>query len=70
MELVFLGLRRTRGIDEDVFRDRCGIRFIDYVKVEKLRAFEQQGLLAYAKPFWEPTKKGILLADGMARELV
>jgi oxygen-independent coproporphyrinogen III oxidase len=69
-EMLFLGLRRVKGIDENDFRKRCGVEFVDYVNCEKLDLFEKQGLLAYKKPFWVPTKRGLLMADGMARELV
>jgi oxygen-independent coproporphyrinogen-3 oxidase len=69
MEMVFLGLRRVRGIDEEAFKTRCGADIFDYVNRDKLYAFMEEGLLTYNKPFWAPTKKGLLLADAMAREL-
>jgi coproporphyrinogen III oxidase-like Fe-S oxidoreductase len=69
-EILFLGLRRVKGINVDVFRKRCGADFVGYVNREKLNLFEEKGLLVYKKPFWAPTKKGMLMADAMARELV
>lgn len=69
-ETLFLGLRTLKGIDEDVFKKRCGMELVDYVNREKLTLFKQQGLLAYKKPFWAPTKRGLLMADAIARELV
>lgn len=69
-ETLFLGLRTVKGIDEDAFKERYGREFGDYVNREKLELFEKQGLLIYKKPFWVPTKKGLLMADAMARELV
>jgi oxygen-independent coproporphyrinogen III oxidase len=68
-EMLFLGLRRAKGIDEEAFKQRCGVDFVDYVNNDKLDLFQQKGLIVFDKPFWKPTKKGLLLADAMARYL-
>jgi oxygen-independent coproporphyrinogen III oxidase len=69
-EMVFLGLRRAKGIDECAFYEKCGRKFKDVVDRQKLEYLTQQGLIMYEKPFWRPTTKGMLRADGMARELL
>jgi oxygen-independent coproporphyrinogen-3 oxidase len=68
-EMVFLGLRRARGIDEMRFMEKCGTSLIEMVESKKLEYFQRAGLIQYEKPFWRPTPKGMLMADGMAREL-
>jgi oxygen-independent coproporphyrinogen III oxidase len=70
MEMVFLGLRRADGIDEERFKVICGNSFEKIVDGKKLEYYRQQGLIRYDKPFWRPTPQGMLLADGMARGLV
>jgi coproporphyrinogen III oxidase-like Fe-S oxidoreductase len=70
LEMLFLGLRRTKGIDEDDFARCCGKAFVKYVDARKLQGFADQGLLENRKPFWAPTAEGLMFADAMARELV
>jgi oxygen-independent coproporphyrinogen-3 oxidase len=70
IEMIFLGLRRVRGINETEFQEKCGMPFIDYVNKKKLATFIGRGLLTYEKPFWKPTRQGLLMADGIARELL
>jgi oxygen-independent coproporphyrinogen III oxidase len=70
MEMLFLGLRTVRGINEDVFAEKCGKSLMDFVDKEKIDALVNSGLLYYEKPFWKPTKKGLLMADGIAREII
>lgn len=69
-EMLFLGLRRVKGLDENIFKERCGREFVDYVNRQKPNLYEEKGLLVYKKPFWAPTKRGLLMADAMARGLV
>jgi oxygen-independent coproporphyrinogen-3 oxidase len=69
-EIVFLGLRRTKGINEMTFMEKCGLILHNFIDKQKLEYYEQQGLIRYEKPFWRPTAKGMLVADAMARELV
>ncbi|MGA2507598.1 MAG: radical SAM family heme chaperone HemW [Chitinispirillaceae bacterium] len=70
MEMIFLGLRRVQGINEKEFQENCGMPFADYVNKKKLATFMGRGLLTYEKPFWKPTRQGLLMADGIARELL
>lgn len=70
MEMVFLGLRRINGIDEDRFEEICGNLFENIVDSKKLEYYQQQGLIWHEKPFWRPTPQGMLMADGMARGLM
>jgi len=70
MEMVFLGLRRVQGINEVVFKEKCGIKFDKFIKKEKIEHFVGRGLLSYEKPFWKPTRKGLLMADAIAREII
>jgi oxygen-independent coproporphyrinogen-3 oxidase len=68
-EMVFLGLRKAQGIDENLFYEKCGKIFTEIVDSQKLEYYQSQGLIQYQKPFWQPTMQGMLVADGMAREL-
>lgn len=69
-EMVFLGLRRTKGINEEVFRERCGMLFADFVRRDVLDDLVQQGLLCYEKPFWKPAGTGLLMADSITGKLL
>lgn len=69
-EMVFLGLRRVCGINEDDFEEKTGFNFKEYADKEKLDLFQKQDLLDYSKPWWRLTGKGLLLADGISRELI
>jgi oxygen-independent coproporphyrinogen-3 oxidase len=68
-EMIFLGLRRIRGIDEERFGILTRMNFIDCVNKEKLEIFLSTGRIAYEKPRWYATEEGLLYADGMARDL-
>jgi oxygen-independent coproporphyrinogen III oxidase len=70
MEMVFLGLRRADGINEALFQEKCGISFDAFINRKKRAAFVDRGLLSYQKPFWKPSRQGLLMADAMARELI
>jgi oxygen-independent coproporphyrinogen-3 oxidase len=70
MEMVFLGLRRTNGVNEERFKEKCGIFFENIVDGKKLEYYRQKGLIRHEKPFWRPTPQGMLMADGMARGLM
>ena len=70
MEMLFLGLRRTDGVNEDHFKANCGSLFECFVDYQKLEYYLQKGLIRYNKPFWQPTAEGMLMADGMARDLM
>jgi coproporphyrinogen III oxidase-like Fe-S oxidoreductase len=60
----------VEGVHEEEFRIKTGTSFSDVTEKEKLAALIKDGLLAYEKPFWRPTKKGLLMADALAREIV
>jgi oxygen-independent coproporphyrinogen III oxidase len=68
-EILFLGLRRVEGINVDFFHEKTGTAFEDKVAGEKLKKFCREGYLLFDPPCWRPTKKGLLFADFMAREL-
>ncbi|MBN2036635.1 MAG: radical SAM family heme chaperone HemW [Chitinispirillaceae bacterium] len=69
-EMLFLGLRRSDGINENNFVEKSGYVFLEYIHRQKIEEFEKQGLLRYAKPYWRPSSKGMLMADAMARALI
>ena len=69
-ERLFLGLRRSAGIDRDAFEKNCGIKFGEFAGKEKIAEFVRQELLIDRRPFLAPTEKGMLVADAMARELL
>jgi oxygen-independent coproporphyrinogen III oxidase len=69
MEMIFLGLRTVRGVNEDRIAENCGKLFSDFAKKEKLAELISRGLLFYEKPFWKTTRKGLLMADAIAREI-
>lgn len=68
-EMIFLGLRRTKGIDEIKFEQNTGMPFSRWVNKENLEKFISLEWIVYDKPYWRPTEKGLLFADGMAVEL-
>ncbi len=70
MEIVFLGLRKVQGINEAFFQESCGIAFADFIQKDSIGQFVNRGLLEYEKPFWKPTRKGLLMADAIAREIL
>ncbi|MBN2037637.1 MAG: radical SAM family heme chaperone HemW [Chitinispirillaceae bacterium] len=69
-EMLLMGLRRADGIDEERFAEKCGKNLEKIIDSQKLGFFKEQGLVRYEKPFWRPTAMGMLMADGMARELM
>ena len=70
MEMLFLGLRTVRGIDENRFFRICGKSLMDSVNKKKFDMLVKRGLLSYEKSFWKPTKNGLLTADAIAREII
>jgi putative oxygen-independent coproporphyrinogen III oxidase len=70
LELLFLGLRTVRGINEEEFKIKTLKSFSDFTDKEKIAECVSRGLLCYEKPFWKPTRKGLLMADGIAREII
>jgi len=68
-EMLFLGLRQNRGLDETAFLKKTGVAFTDWVDAAVLQRFIDEGYLRYNAPWWQPTEKGLLSADYCAREL-
>lgn len=68
-EMIFLGLRRSIGLNEEDLRIRTGEILTDNGRSEKLENFISAGYLVYEPPWWRPTEKGMLYADAMARDL-
>lgn len=68
-EMLFVGMRRIAGIDSERFEKLSGIPFFRFISKERLEDFCKDGLLEHDPPYWKPTRKGLLFADFMAREL-
>ena len=68
--MVFLGLRRAKGIDLEAFREKCGRDFDDFADNRKIAGFIDRGLLRFEGPFLRPTVKGLLVADAMAAAII
>jgi oxygen-independent coproporphyrinogen-3 oxidase len=69
-EMLFLGLRRSAGINKVTFKENCGIEFSEFANTEKIAEFIRKGLLIENGPIFMPTERGMLFADAMARELL
>lgn len=69
-EILFLGLRRQSGIDEEHYKQRTGKPFYSATTKMKLDQFLNSGYLVYENPFWRPTEKGMLFADTITRDLI
>ena len=68
-EMIFLGFRQKRGLNEDDFLRNTGKRFDQRVGEALLQRFIAEKYLLYSKPWWIPTEKGMRNADFLAREL-
>jgi oxygen-independent coproporphyrinogen-3 oxidase len=68
-ELLFLGLRRQIGINEQMFQSHTGKSFYNSNTKEKIDSFVDRGYLIYDSPWWRPTELGMHYADTMARDL-
>ena len=68
-EMLFLGLRRSDGIDTEVFEKRTGKEFSAHEDMKKIEAFISKGWLQYRNSRYLVTPSGLLFADTMAREL-
>lgn len=68
-EMLFLGLRRSDGIDIEVFEERTGKEFSTLVDMKKIEKFICMGWLQYRNSVYLVTPSGLLFADTMAREL-
>jgi len=68
-EMIFLGLRRNDGINELLFEKRTGMKFIERAGEALLQKFVKRQLLTYNPPWWQPTERGMLCAEYLAREM-
>jgi oxygen-independent coproporphyrinogen-3 oxidase len=68
-EMIFLGLRKSDGINESVYKNSTGQTFVSDNNRPLLDKYIRSGFLTYDAPFWKPTEKGMLFADGMASNL-
>jgi oxygen-independent coproporphyrinogen III oxidase len=69
-EMIFLGLRRADGINELQYKNCTGQMFASDNNRLLLDKYIKSGYLTYKAPFWKPTEKGMLFADGMASSLM
>jgi oxygen-independent coproporphyrinogen-3 oxidase len=69
-EMIFLGLRTTDGINEDTFYEKTGELFNSGERTAVLKQWQDCGLLEYWQPYWKLTAEGLMMADGLARELM
>ncbi len=65
IEAVYLGLRKTEGIDLDLFERRFGTSFSDLFE-EELKNFEEKGFLKVTEHCCALTPKGMLFLDSIA----
>ncbi len=68
-EAVILGLRKLKGINVAEYERRFGFNVFSYYG-ESLSRLLDQGLLEYCQGYLRLSKRGILLANVVARELV
>lgn len=69
-EIIFLGVRRSDGIDEVEFFNKTGFDFQDYAGSHKLTLLLDNNLLTRNGRFWKPSDQGLLRADAIARDLI
>ena len=68
IETVYLGLRRTDGIDLDVFEHRFGTSFFK-LREKELKTFEEKKYLQTTQNRCTLTPKGMLFLDSIASAL-
>jgi len=61
-EAVFLGLRKTKGIELEPFKQKYGIDIIASYSVE-INNLEEAGLIEVNNGFIKLTRKGLLLSN-------
>jgi oxygen-independent coproporphyrinogen-3 oxidase len=69
-EMIFLGVRRSGGIDSEQFHEKTGFNFEEYAGKVKLDQMIENGVLINNGSRWQPTEKGMLVSDAIARELI
>jgi oxygen-independent coproporphyrinogen III oxidase len=70
MEMIFLGLRTSDGIDERVFYEKTGAVFFTPERRIAMNSLIERNMLEYCPPYIRPTGKGMDFADAVALELV
>jgi oxygen-independent coproporphyrinogen-3 oxidase len=68
-EMAFLRLRTADGLNEEMFREKTSMDFTTWAGAERLRRFAGERLLIHQPPWWRPSRRGMLCADYIAREL-
>ncbi len=68
LESVWFGLRRTAGIDIAALRARTGIDLLVH-NAQILQRFADEGLLIVTPDRIQPTRRGLALAEHLAREI-
>ncbi|MFW5813747.1 MAG: radical SAM family heme chaperone HemW [Fibrobacterota bacterium] len=69
-EMLFLGLRNAGGLDEVEFERKTGLSLTGQGRNELLSEYSGSGLLRKRGRKWIPTSRGMLFAEGMARNLL
>lgn len=69
-ELLFLGLRTTRGIDINWFEEKTKSIFFTKKRSAVVKKLVLEKLLVRNGNFLSPTKRGVLFADGIVQMLV
>jgi oxygen-independent coproporphyrinogen-3 oxidase len=69
-EMIFLGVRRSDGIDSEQFCEKTGFCFEEYAGKIKLDQMIENGVLVNNGTVWRPTEKGLLVSDAIARDLI
>lgn len=68
-EAILLGLRTVEGIDERRYRRLTGDELASGRRRRVLQRLSSEGYLVHREEAWRPTRKGLLVADALAREL-
>lgn len=68
-EFFFLGLRKTEGVSDTLFREQFGASISDLYPA-RIEVLTEQGLLEWRGEYLALTSKGYLLADSVIEEFV
>ncbi len=69
-EMIFLGLRRSEGIDETDYFARVGDQFVNKTRSMILDNYLSGGMIFQKDNRWALTDRGRLFADRIARDLI
>ena len=69
IEAVYLGFRKSEGLDTDVFERQFGIRFYE-IFGEAIMTFEERGLLELTQNRCALTRKGMLFLDSIVSSFI